>query len=110
MMGDGKDENLIRENAIDHIVREAVDPQLANPAADVRPNVGISLQPSKRVFDLQRKANTEPGDTLLQERRSFGQIVFGLEQQADVDQRSPSRARTRARASAAGTDRVSPAA
>jgi hypothetical protein len=109
MMRDSQDENLVGKDAVDQVVRKAVHAELADTSAEVRPQMGILLQPGERVLNLRRQSHAQPGHAALQEGRGFGEIVLRFQQQANVAQRPSSRARTRANASAAGTDCVSPA-
>jgi hypothetical protein len=75
----------------------------------MRAEMRILRQPGQRALDLNRECDPKAGNTLLQKRGCHGEIVFCFGQQSNWDQDPPSRARTRASASAAGTDCVSPA-
>lgn len=109
MVGNSEDEHFVGKNPVDQIVWKAAHAQLADTALKLRPNVRVFLQPRDRVLDLHGQVDAKAIHAFFQERRGFGQVVLGFQQQADGDQRWPRRPRTRASASADGTDCVSPA-
>lgn len=78
MMSNRKDQHIVGGDAIDEVVREAVDAQLARSATQVRTDVRILREPGDRVLDLGDQREAKSGDTVLQEQGCLGEILFRL--------------------------------
>ncbi len=109
MVRDSENQHVGRENAVDQIVREAPHSELAHIFNEAGPYVRVLRQAPERMFHFGHQPVTESRHAPLKESRRFGEILLGFGQEDDFGHRFFSRARTRARASAAGTACVSPA-
>lgn len=78
MMSNRKDQHIVGGDAVDEIVRKAVDAQLARWAAHVRTDVRILREPNDRVLDFGDQREPKSGDTVLQEHSCLGEILFRL--------------------------------
>jgi hypothetical protein len=108
MMRDRKHEDVVRENPVDQVVREATHSKLADLPPALRADAWILAQSPERGFNLDDEAITKPRNSPAQERPSLGKVILRFGKKADFRHSVRRRLRTRSSASAAGLAVVSP--